>query len=59
MNNFQCFCYSAKAIDNILKSNIAIDADSFYAELFYLWDIYDKKTIEDVVRNSKSEFFNT
>lgn len=59
MNNFQCFCYSAKAIDNILESNIALDADSFYAELFYLWDIYDEKTIEDVVRNSKSKFFNT
>ena len=59
MNNFQCFCYSAKAIDNILKSNIALDAESFYTELYYILDLYDKKSIERIVKNSKSKFFNT
>lgn len=60
MNNFQCFCYAAKAIDNILKSNIVLDADSFYTELYYLWDLYDENSIESIVRNSKkSNFFNT
>lgn len=60
MNNFQCFCYASKAIDNILKSNIALDVDSFYTELYYLWDIYDEKSIENVVKNAKrSEFFNS
>ena len=59
MNNFQCFCYAAKAIDNILKSNIALDAESFYTELYYLWDLYDEKSIERIVKNSKSKFFNS
>ena len=59
MNNFQCFCYGAKAIDNILKSNIALDAESFYIELYYLWDLYDEKSIERIVKNSKSKFFNS
>ena len=59
MNNFQCFCYAAKAIDNILKSNIILDAQSFYTELYYILDLYDEKSIERIVKNSNSEFFNT
>lgn len=58
LNNFQCFCYASKAIDNILKSNIVLDAESFYTELYYLFDLYDKKSIERIVRISKSKFFN-
>ena len=59
MNNFQCFCYAAKAIDNVLKSNIVLDVESFYTEFYYLLDLYDKKSIVRIVKNSKSEFFNT
>lgn len=59
MNNFQCFCYAAKAIDNILQSNIVLDSESFYTELYYLCDLYDEKSIERIVKNSKSKFFNS
>lgn len=55
MTNYQCYCYSAKALANILKSKEELNSDTFYSELYYLWDIYDEETIEKIVRK---ESFN-
>jgi hypothetical protein len=56
MNNFQCYCYSVKAIANLLKSDVKITPDTLYGELYYLWDIYTEEAIEKLVR--KEEFNN-
>ncbi len=57
MNNFQCYSYGVKAISNLSKNNVKITADTFYHELYFLWDIYSEKAIEELVR--KEEFDGT
>ena len=49
MTNNQCYCYGVKAISNILKAGIKIDADTFYREIYYLWDFY----AEEEMRGNK------
>lgn len=56
MTNNQCYCYGVKAISNILKAGIKIDADTFYREIYYLWDFYAEEEIEKIVR--KEEFLD-
>lgn len=56
MTNYQCYCYAVKAISNILGINGKLTPDTFYAELYHLWDIYGEKTIEDIVK--KEEYFD-
>lgn len=55
MTNYQCYSYSAKAISNILNSNIKLTADTFYNELYHLWDFYSEEQIEDIVRKEEIE----
>ena len=52
MTNLQCYCYGVKALDNILKSKAKLTSDTFFNELFYLWDIYSEEMIEEIVRNA-------
>lgn len=58
MTNYQCYCYAAKAISNILKEDgkAKLTSDRFYAELYYLWDIYAEEEIEKLIR--EKEFYN-
>lgn len=53
MTNLQCYCYGVKAFDNILKSKAKLTSDTFFNELFYLWDIYSEEMIEEIVRNAE------
>lgn len=55
MTNFQCYCYSAKAISNILKETdkVKLTSDVFYGELHYLWDVYSEDAIEELVRKEE------
>lgn len=53
MTNLQCYCYGVKALDNILKSKAKLTSDTFFNELFYLWDIYSEEMIEEVVRKAE------
>ena len=55
MTNNQCYSYSVKAISNILNSNVKLTADTFYNELYYLWDSYSEEQIEDIVRKEEIE----
>ncbi len=55
MNNLQCYSYGIKAISNLSKNNIPITADTFYSELYHLWDIYGEKAIEEIVRKEEYE----
>ena len=55
MNNLQCYSYGIKAISNLTKRKNPITADSFYYELYHLWDIYGEKTIEEIVRKEEIE----
>ncbi len=54
MTNYQCYCYAAQAISNIMKGKVKLTPDTFYRELYYLWDIYAEEEIEKIVR--KKEF---
>ena len=47
MNNHQCYCYGAIALNNILKAKIPITKDLFFNELHYLWDIYSEEEIQN------------
>ncbi len=51
MTNYQCYCYGIVAIHNILNEKLPITSNSFYNELYYLWDIYSEEAIENKVRN--------
>lgn len=55
MTNYQCYCYGAKAISNILKekNRIKLTPDTFYRELYYLWDIYSEESIEKLVKKEE------
>ena len=46
MTNYQCYCYGIIAIYNILEEKLPITSDTFFDELYYLWDIYTEKAIE-------------
>ncbi len=53
MTNNQCYCYSVKAISNIIKAKGILRPDTFYIELQSLWDVYGEKAIEEVVRREE------
>ncbi len=53
MNNYQCYCYSAKAISNLIKNNLDLTPDTFYNQLWYLWDWYTEAEIEKIVREAE------
>ena len=55
MTNNQCYSYSVKAISYILNNNIKLTLDTFYNELYYLWDFYTEEQIEDIARNAEVE----
>lgn len=55
MTNLQCYSYGIKAISNLKKNNISITPDTFYYELYHLWDIYGENTIEEIVRTEEIE----
>lgn len=54
MTNYQCYCYSAKAISNIMKGEVKLTPDIFYRELYYLWDIYSEYEIEKIVQKAEA-----
>ncbi len=47
MNNHQCYCYGAIALNNILKAKLPITSDLFFNELHYLWDLYSEEEIQN------------
>lgn len=47
MTNYQCYCYGIIAIQNLLDQKVRICSDSFYNELYYLWDMYTEESIEN------------
>lgn len=51
MTNYQCYCYGIVALHNILNQKSPITSDSFYNELYYLWDLYSEEAIEKKVKN--------
>ena len=51
MTNKQCYSYGIMAIKILKENNIEITAESFYCELYYLWDIYSESEIEKIVKN--------
>ena len=51
MSNYQCYCYGIIAINNLLENNVLITSDSFFHELYNLWDVYSEKAIEKVYSN--------
>lgn len=55
MTNYQCYCYSAKAISNILKerNKEKLTPDTLWDELHYLRDIYSEESIEKLVRKEE------
>ncbi len=55
MNNLQCYSYGIKAISNLIKGNVPITADTFYHEIYFLWDIYTEEMIEKIVRKEELE----
>lgn len=55
MTNYQCFCYGIVAINNILKEKIPITRNSFFHELYYLWDIYSEEAIEKLYLNMEEK----
>ena len=46
MTNQQCYCYGIIALNNIIKNDVPINSDTFYHELYYLWDFYSEEGIE-------------
>ena len=50
MTNNQCYSYGIMAIKNLEENNIKITADTFYFELYNLWDIYSEYEIEKIVK---------
>ena len=38
------------AIKNLKENNLKITPDSFYFELYHLWDIYSENQIEQIVK---------
>ena len=46
MTNQQCYCYGIIALNNMIKNGIPINNDTFYHELYYLWDFYSEEGIE-------------
>lgn len=55
MTNLQCYSYGIKAISNLKKNNMPITPDTFYFELYRLWDLYGEKAIEEIVRREEME----
>ncbi len=54
MTNNQCYYYAVKAISNIIKSDEKLTPDTFYIELYRLWDIYGEEEIERQVRKEEN-----
>lgn len=50
MTNNQCYSYGIMAIKNLNDNNLKITPDSFYFELYHLWDIYSEEEIEKIVK---------
>ena len=50
MTNNQCYSYGIMAIKNLKENNLKITPDSFYFELYRLWDIYSEGQIEQIVK---------
>ena len=50
MTNNQCYSYGIMAIRNLQKNNVKITADSFFFEIYHLWDIYSESQIEEMVK---------
>ena len=50
MTNNQCYSYGIMAIKNLKENNLKITPDSFYFELYRLWDIYSENQIEQIVK---------
>lgn len=50
MTNNQCYSYGIMAIKNLKENNLKITPDSFYFELYRLWDIYSECQIEQIVK---------
>lgn len=46
MTNQQCYCYGIIALNNMIKNDVPINSDTFYHELYYLWDFYSEEGIE-------------
>lgn len=59
MTNYQCYCYSAKALSNLISNKVELTPDTFYSQLWYLWDIYTEEEIEKIVSEAerKNELF--
>ena len=52
MTNHQCYCYGIMALNNIIKAKMPLTSETFYNELFYLWDVYTEYDIQE-------KYFNT
>lgn len=50
MTNNQCYSYGIMAIKYLQNNNIKITPDSFYYQLYHLWDIYSESEIEKTVK---------
>ena len=50
MTNYQCYSYSVIALSNILKNKIELTPETFYHELYRLWNIYSEDGIEKRVK---------
>ena len=50
MTNNQFYSYGIMAIKNLKENNLKIIPDSFYFELYNLWDIYSESQIEQEVK---------
>ena len=50
MTNLQCYSYGIMAIKNLRENKKRITPDSFYYELYDLWDFYTEKEIEEMVK---------
>lgn len=50
MTNNQCYSYGIMAIKQLKENNLKITPDSFYYELYRLWDIYSESQIEKIVK---------
>ena len=56
MTNYQCYSYGVKALSNIINNGLELTPDTFWSELYYLWDVYSEDAIEKIVK--KAEFYN-
>ncbi len=53
MTNLQCYSYGIKAIANLKTMKVEITPDSFFHELYYLWDIYSEEAIQELVQTEE------